>query len=173
MPVLPIVLIVVALLLAAPFLTWVAFSLKQTAFIVGLAALPFLILLGNRPNLWMILVAWIFGSNIRVVLGGTLTLFTVLSAGLAIILLARTIISKRTNPYGKTARRWGIGLLLVVIMTMYIRGIGFHFLGNGTELPALGRARLLGRILGDVSSWRRFSGVSPNVRCPRTVEGTR
>lgn len=128
MPAVPLILIVVALLVAVPIFTWFAFTLSKSVFIFGLAALPSLVLLANRPNLWMILLAWVFASNIRVLLGGSLSLFTLLCAGLTVILLARIIISKRTNPYGKMARWWGVSFFVVVGMTMYMRGIGFAFL---------------------------------------------
>jgi len=130
MPAVPFIFIIAALLVAVPILTWFAFSLGKSVFIFGLAALPFLILLANRPNMWMIFLAWVFASNIRVILGGTLTLFTLLCVGLTVVLLARIIISKRTNPYGKVARWWGIGFVVVAVMTMYMRGIGFAFLGG-------------------------------------------
>lgn len=130
MPAVPLILIVLALLVAVPIFTWFAFTLGKSVFIFGLATLPSLVLLANRPNLWMILLAWVFASNIRVLLGGSLSLFTLLCAGLTVILLARIIISKRTNPYGKMARWWGISFVVVVGMTMYMRGIGFAFLGG-------------------------------------------
>jgi hypothetical protein len=128
MPVIPIVVVIACLLAAVPVLTYFAFSMGRTVFIVALAAIPFVILLINRPKIWFILLAWTFGAQIRLVLGGSLTVFTVLCAGLSAILLAHFVIVKRIHPFGRAVRWWGIAFLTVCAVTMYFRGLGFSFM---------------------------------------------
>ncbi len=99
---------------------------------VGIITLPFFFILMGHPDFWFMLVICLASSGIIVpfVQAGGLAACDFLTAGLLILTIARLIISKNPFPYKDPANRYVWIFLVIVVVTMFHRGIGLYRFGS-------------------------------------------
>lgn len=123
--------LVILSLMAVVAGTYLSFRSGNYGYIFAFASLPFAVLLIGKTRLLFILVLLSFNSGLRIpFLPGQLELFHVLALALGGLLFLSRIINKEPNYFPPTLRYSIIGLALILIFTMWIRGTGFRMLGD-------------------------------------------
>ena len=127
----PMLLVYPAVLIGVVVLTGFGFSTRNPFLVGAMATIPFLILLLNRLDLWLMCVMIVMNANLRPPgLFGRIELVHLLLFGLIGVLLAKKTIIKQSYP--KEGLQWGFMLIFLVVLlgTIAARGSGFRFLGD-------------------------------------------
>lgn len=101
--------------------------------ILGIASLPVWLFLVNHQQILFLLTIGSFYSWIYVPgLPTTVSLYHLLCAGAALASFASRFIRRVEYPNQSPTRKWALAYMLVVILTMLVRGGGLKILGSST-----------------------------------------
>ena len=130
----PMVLVYGFIFIAAIALTYVGFNSRNPFLVGAMALIPFMVLLTNQPHIWLMTVIILLQSKLRFPgMPGNLDISQILLAGLLCLVLAKRIIIKTPRP--KEGNHWFFlyMFLLVLVVTMVVRGVGFQVLGDSKQ----------------------------------------
>jgi hypothetical protein len=124
----------ILLLLMPPMIVmviWTAISTRNPFIFAAVALAPVMVFLLNRIDLWLVLVVALSRSNLKPPgMLGQLEMFEILVTGLVGVLVVRHTIVK--HAVHREGWMWKLLILVmgIIVLTMYIRGTGFRFLGD-------------------------------------------